>query len=89
MLVHHVQTHHGGDRRVAATSLAIILFWPRLTKRIPGSIVALLAAPRLLRAFTWVETIGTKFGGIPQGFPLCHSAIPAPIFSRCCRRPSR
>jgi len=61
---------------VAGASLAIILLWPRLTKRIPGSIIALF----LLTAITAglhlpIETIGTKFGGIPQGFP--HFAFPA------------
>jgi len=60
---------------VAATSLAIIVFWPRITKRLPGSIVALLAttaAAALLHLP--VETIGSRFGGIPQGFP--HFALP-------------
>lgn len=60
---------------VAAASLAIILFWPRITRRmpasrIPGSIVAVLvttAATALLGVH--IETIGTRFGGIPQGFP--------------------
>lgn len=60
---------------VAAGSLAIILLWPRINKRVPGSIVALLAttvAAALLHLP--VETIGTRFGGIPQGFP--HFVLP-------------
>jgi SulP family sulfate permease len=55
---------------VALVSLAVILVMPRLNKRIPGSIVALLACTlgaALLHLP--VETIGSKFGGIPQGFP--------------------
>ena len=60
---------------VAVASLATILFWPRVTKRIPGSIVALFAATAAVAAFhLHIETIGTKFGGIPQGFP--HFAFP-------------
>jgi sulfate permease, SulP family len=60
---------------LAGTSLAIILLWPRVTKRFPGSILALLLATVATSAFHLnVETIGTKFGGIPQGFP--HFAIP-------------
>ena len=35
----------------------------------PGTIVALLPATALARCCTAVETIGTRFGGIPQGFP--------------------
>src|SRR5207248_1233618 len=53
---------------VAAGSLLIVLLWPRLTKRLPGSIVALLLATVLCAATGLnVETIGSKFGGIPVG----------------------
>jgi SulP family sulfate permease len=46
-----------------------------VTKRIPGSIVALLLATAVVGGFDLgVETIGTRFGGIPQGFP--HFAFP-------------
>ena len=63
------------DGSVAATSLAIILLWPRLTKRFPGSIVALLLSTAAVAVFHLpIETIGSKFGGIPQGFP--HFALP-------------
>ena len=58
---------------LAAASLAIIVFWPKAwQRRVPGSIVALVlgtvavaALPQLLP----VETIGSKFGGIPQALP--------------------
>jgi SulP family sulfate permease len=60
---------------VSTTSLAIILLWPRVTKRIPGSIVALLLSTAVTAVFHLpIETIGSKFGGIPQGFP--HFALP-------------
>jgi len=55
---------------VAATSLAIVIFWPRLTRKVPGSIVALLLATIVVGVFGLpVETIGSKFGGIPTGVP--------------------
>lgn len=58
-----------------AGSLALILLWPRLTRRVPGSIVALILGTALVAFFGIpVETIGTKFGGIPSGFP--HPALP-------------
>jgi sulfate permease, SulP family len=60
---------------VGAASLAIILLWPRVTKRLPGSIVALLLTTAALALLHLpIETIGTRFGGIPQGLP--HVTIP-------------
>src|ERR1051325_8179238 len=53
---------------LAAASLAIILLWPKSwQRRVPGSIVALVLGTVAV-AFLQVpvETIGTKFGGIPQ-----------------------
>jgi SulP family sulfate permease len=70
MLVHYVGTARLETVAVGATSLAVILFWPRLTKRVPGSIVALLLATAVGAGFHLpIETIGSKFGGIPQGLP--------------------
>jgi len=76
MLLHYVGTTRWQTVAVAATSLAVILLWPRLTKRVPGSIVALLLSTVVVVGFHLpVETIGSKFGGIPQGFP--HFALPS------------
>ena len=70
MLVHYAGTTRWQTVAVAAASLAIILLWPRLTKRLPGSIVALLLSTVVVASFHLpIETIGSKFGGIPQGFP--------------------
>jgi SulP family sulfate permease len=70
VLTAHLGTTQWQTAAVACVSLAIILLWPRWNKRIPGSIVALfavtLAVPLLHLP---VETVGTRFGGIPQGFP--------------------
>jgi SulP family sulfate permease len=55
---------------IAAGTLAIVLFWPRLSKRVPGSIVALFVmTPACALLALPVETIGSKFGGIPTGLP--------------------
>jgi len=71
MLLHYVGTTRWQTIAVAVASLAIILLWPRLTKRMPGSIVALLLSTVVVAGFHLpIETIGSKFGGIPQGFPL-------------------
>ena len=51
---------------LAIGSLLIILLLPKLTKRVPGSIVALVISTLAVAAFGFpVETIGSKFGGIP------------------------
>ena len=55
---------------VGAVSLAIIIFWPRVTKRVPGSIVALLASTLAVTLLKLpLQTIGSRFGGVPSGFP--------------------
>ena len=59
---------------LAAASLAIILFWPKKWARfVPGSIVALVAGTAAVMLLQVpVETIGSRFGGIPQGLPKLH-----------------
>lgn len=54
----------------AAATLAIVLLWPYITKRVPGSIVGLILTTLVCALVgVSVETIGTKFGGIPLGLP--------------------
>jgi SulP family sulfate permease len=60
---------------LAAASLATILVVPRLFPKVPGSVVALLVGTAAVASFGLsVETIGTKFGGIPRQLP--NFAIP-------------
>ena len=60
---------------VAGASTAIILLWPRVTKRFPGTILALFLAIFATALFHLpVETIGSRFGGIPLGSP--HFVLP-------------
>ena len=48
--------------------LALIIVFTRYVKRVPGYIVALFAGTALVVIFKLpVETIGTRFGGIPSG----------------------
>lgn len=70
-LLEHAGTFHWPTFLLASASLAVILLWPgRLQRRVPGSIVALVLATATVTLFQLpVETIGTKFGGIPRGFP--------------------
>jgi sulfate permease, SulP family len=62
---------------VSLLALAIILtwsrFWPRVSGRVPGPFVALIATTMLAAVFDLpVETIGSRFGGI-------HAGLPAPV----------
>jgi SulP family sulfate permease len=55
---------------VATGSLAVIVGIAAFAKRVPGAIVALILATVVSVAFGLnVETIGTRFGGIPSGLP--------------------
>jgi SulP family sulfate permease len=73
-LVEHFPTLQWPTLVLAAGSLAVILFWPKKWhRRVPGSIAALLLGTALVALFNLpVETIGSKFGGIPQGLPRPH-----------------
>jgi len=61
---------------LASVSLALVVMVPRWLPRIPGSIVALIAATAAVAAFDLpVATIGSAFGGVPGGLPAVH--VPA------------
>lgn len=71
VLAEHFGTLQWTTAALAAASLAIILFWPKnWQRRVPGSIVALVLGTTAVGLFQLpVETIGSRFGGIPQGLP--------------------
>ena len=51
-------------------SLAIIILTPRVLRRVPGQIAALvLGTAAVIFLALPVDTIGTRFGGIPSGLP--------------------
>src|SRR5262245_42099782 len=55
-----------------ATIVAIVVA-SRVSRRIPGAILALLVGTVVVAAFgLQVDTIGTRFGGIPPGLPAIH-----------------
>ena len=60
---------------LAVLSLALIIVFMRFVKRVPGYIIALFLGTALVVIFKLpVETIGTRFGGVPSGLP--HLQIP-------------
>jgi SulP family sulfate permease len=70
LLAAHFESVNGAALGLGLLSLAILLFFPRFTKRVPGSIVAVIVCTLIVEVFHLpVETIGSKFGGIPGGLP--------------------
>lgn len=61
---------------IATLSLLIIVLWPKVSKKIPGSIIALIIATVIVKYFNMpVDTIASRFGSIPSSFPA--PSIPA------------
>ncbi|BCR35740.1 SulP family inorganic anion transporter [Mariniplasma anaerobium] len=55
---------------IGALTLIIIIFWPKVSKKIPGTLIALIIASLLVGLFDLnVATIGTKFGTLSSSFP--------------------
>ena len=72
-LATHLQTGSPAAALLGAGTLVIIVLMTRFAKQIPGSILALFLGTAAVALFGWnVETIGTRFGGIPSGLPPIH-----------------
>lgn len=55
---------------IAISTVVIIALWPRVTRKIPGSLIALLLTTAVVQLLHLpVETIGSRFGSIPSTFP--------------------
>src|SRR3569832_882995 len=58
---------------LAAGTLAILILFPLVTKKVPAPFVGLVAATGLAWALHLpVETIGSRFGVLPRGLPSPH-----------------
>ncbi len=83
VLIRHLGTIYWPALAISIATLAVVILVPRITRRIPGSILAMLGCTlcaALLRLP--VETIGSKFGGIPPAFPS--SPCPRSNWPMCC-----
>lgn len=66
----HVAGVNGYALGAAVLTFGIAQFWPGVTKKVPASIVAVVATTLVAYYLKWpVATIGSKFGGIPAGWP--------------------
>ena len=58
---------------ISAASILIILLWPKVTRRVPGSLIAIIAATAAVQLLELpVETIGSRFGAVPSTLPAPH-----------------
>ena len=72
-LVEHAGTASATATFLAAATVVVILTLRKFSRRIPGSILALLLGSAIALAVGLpVETIGTRFGGVPSGLPVLH-----------------
>lgn len=55
---------------LSTLALLIMIFWPKVTHKIPGSLIAILITTALVHFFNLpVDTIGSKYGEIPSNLP--------------------
>ncbi len=72
-LARNFPTISSQETGLACLALLIIIVFAKYFKRIPGYIIALFVGTALVWTLKLpVETIGTRFGGIPSGLPSLH-----------------
>jgi len=67
---HHIGTITPAAAGLGLLTVVIVALWPRVTKRIPGSLIAILVTTALVPLFGLsVETIGSRFGAVSTALP--------------------
>ncbi len=67
----HISTINPYSVGLSVAALVIIMLWPRVTRRIPGSLIAiLLLSPLVILLDLPVETIKSRFGSVPTMLPV-------------------
>jgi SulP family sulfate permease len=69
----HISTINFYAVFIGILTLLIIIYWPKVTRKIPGSFIAIIFTTLIVKIFHLpVETIGSRFGGVPNTLPLPH-----------------
>lgn len=69
-LIAHLNSINLDAVLVSALALAIIIGWPKLNRRVPGALIAIIVTTLLVQWLRLdVETIGSRFGGVNAGLP--------------------
>lgn len=68
--VKHFGTINWYSLGVGVGSLLIIVLWSKITRKIPGQLIAIVLATFVVQFFALpVDTIETRFGGVPSSLP--------------------
>ncbi len=71
--VHHFDTANWYAFGLGVLATSIIVLWPRISQKIPGALVAIMATTGIAYWCKFpVSTIGSRFGEIPHYLPLPH-----------------
>ena len=67
------KTLNGTTVLIALLTLAILIVWPKISRLVPGPFVAMVVATLMVQLFHLpVETIASRFGGVPSTLPAPH-----------------
>src|ERR1700722_7098979 len=67
---HYFQTIDRYTALIGAVTIAIIVFWPKVTRKVPVSLIAIFVTTALMQLLHLpVGTIGSSFGNIPSSLP--------------------
>jgi SulP family sulfate permease len=70
LMLEHISSVNGTALGIGLGTVIIMAFWPRVSHRIPGSLIALILFSAIVSVFHLdVETIGSRFGDLPHGLP--------------------
>ncbi|SHM99914.1 SulP family inorganic anion transporter [Chitinophaga sp. CF418] len=67
---HHIPSVNYYALAVAAFTTGAVFLWPKVTHKIPGSLIAIILTTLATVIFHLpVDTIGSRFGGVPDSLP--------------------
>ena len=71
--ISHMNTTNFYTLAIGVLALVILIFWPKINKKIPGSLIALIVTTLVVFIFNLpVATIGSQFGKISSNIPMPH-----------------
>ncbi len=80
-ILRHLQETDWRPLVIGLGTIGTMALWPQRLRAVPSAIIALIGLTIIAGALHFpIETIGSRFGGIPQGFPALH--LPTFSFSR-------
>jgi len=69
----HIPTIDPYAVSISIITILIILFWRKVTDKLPGPLIAILVTTSITHVLHWpLQTIGSRFGNVPHTFPMPH-----------------